>query len=308
MSDSIYLSIRNLRKVYQDDKVALQDFNWDLSNGVYGLLGPNGAGKSTLLEILSLNLMPTSGKILWEGWDIQKRPHAFRRIIGYLPQSYGFYAELKAVHMLGYLGRLSGLRGRELKQRLDEVLEIVGLTGVKKRKIKGFSGGMLQRLALAQSLIHSPRLLIVDEPTTGLDPGERVAFRNLLFDLGRTCIVLLSTHIVKDVEFSCHQMTVLYGGTQHFTGVPVDFIGRVGSRVYEEKIPFRNLDEFSERHRVISIQESGEDVKVRFIAYPGENEVKSTRLVKANLEDAYVDFIREREEEELEAEKEMLEV
>jgi ABC-type multidrug transport system ATPase subunit len=298
MSDSVNLSIRHLRKVYQDGKTALQDFNWELSNGVYGLLGPNGAGKSTFLEILSLNLMPTSGKIFWEGWDIQKNSRSFRRIIGYLPQNYGFYPELKAGHLLGYLGRLNGLHGSELRRRMDEILEIVGLADVKKRKIKGFSGGMLQRLAIAQSLIHSPRLLVVDEPTTGLDPGERVAFRNMLFDLGRTCIVLLSTHIVKDVEFSCHQMTVLYGGAQHFTGIPVDFIGRVTGRVYEEKIPFRDLETFSKKHRVIAIQESGEDVAVRFIVSPGENGARIASPLKANLEDAYVDFIREREEEE----------
>lgn len=261
-------------------------------------MGPNGAGKSTFLEMLSLNLMPSSGKIFWEGRDIQKKPRVFRRIIGYLPQNYGFYKELKAGQMLGYLGRLSGLHGKNLKRRMEEVLEIVGLSDVRKRKIKGFSGGMLQRLVIAQSLIHSPRLLVVDEPTTGLDPGERVAFRNLLFDLGRTCIVLLSTHIVKDVEFSCHQMTVLYGGVQHFTGLPVDFINRVTGRVFEEKIPFQNLESFSKKHRVISIQESGEDVDTRFIVLPGENEIKRAHPVKANLEDAYVDFIREKEEEE----------
>jgi len=298
MPDSIRLKFSQLSKVYQDGTRALTDFNWELGNGVFGLLGPNGAGKSTLLEILSLHLMPSSGKIFWNGWDIQKKALKFRRIIGYLPQNYGFYPELKATHILRYLGRLNGLHGKKLERRVEEVLEIVGLTEVRKRKVKGYSGGMRQRLAIAQSLVHSPRLLVVDEPTTGLDPGERVAFRNMLFDLGRSCVVLLSTHIVKDVEFSCHQMTLLYGGLQYFAGQPVDFVKRVQGRVFELDVPLGVFEDFSQKHHVIAIQESGERVSVRFIVGNGEGVTQGASPVTPNLEDAYVDFIRERDEEE----------
>ena len=292
------LSFQNLRKVYQDGTVALDGFNWDLQNGVYGLLGPNGAGKSTLLEILSMNLMPISGKVLWKGQNIQKKPLAFRRILGYLPQEYGFYPELKARQFLGYMGRLQQLHGRTLKRRISEVLELVNLEEVGRRKIKTFSGGMRQRLAIAQALIHSPKLLVVDEPTTGLDPGERIGFRNLLFDLGRSCVVLLSTHIVKDVEFSCHEMSLLYGGRQSYTGPPVDFVKRAEGRVCELEIPRSEFERFSKAHHMIAIQERGEIITARFLENEGEKAIPGSRPVKPNLEDAYVDFIRERKEEE----------
>ena len=295
----MFLIMENLRKVYQDGTVALDNFNWELDTGVFGLLGPNGAGKSTLLEILSLNLMPSSGRILWEGRNIQKRPGRFRRILGYLPQNYGFYPELKAGQFLGYMGRLHGLGGRKLSRRIGAIMEIVKLTEVKGRKIKTFSGGMLQRLAIAQALIHSPRLLVVDEPTTGLDPEERISFRNLLFDLGKNCVVLLSTHIVKDVEFSCHRMTLLYDGAQRFTGQPVDFIKRVEGRVFVKNLPLGEFEKFSRTHHMIAIQERGEEVEARFILKSGESPPPDAASVRINLEDAYVDFIRERNEEEI---------
>ncbi|HUT23556.1 MAG TPA: ATP-binding cassette domain-containing protein [Sumerlaeia bacterium] len=298
------ISIQHLRKVYQDGKVALDDFNWEMDRGVFGLLGPNGAGKSTLLEILSLNLMPTAGRVLWRGESIQKHPHRFRRALGYLPQVYGFYPELTANQFLEYMARLHGLHGRRLRRRIVEVLEMVNLGAERKRKVKTLSGGMRQRLAIAQALAHSPEILVIDEPTTGLDPGERVAFRNMLFDLGRSCAILLSTHIVKDVEFSCHHMTMLHSGIQRFTGRPVDFITRVEGRVFEVTVPFQDFEEFSKSHGVIAIQERREEIDVRFIA--PEKESGAVRLrsghlprpVGANLEDAYVDFIRELQEEE----------
>lgn len=289
----MHLSIQNLRKVYQDGKVALDGFNWELDTGIYGLLGPNGAGKSTLLEILSLGLMPTSGRVLWDGWDIEKRPNAFRRQLGYLPQIYGFYPEMKARQVLDYLGRLHGLHGRGLKNRIMEVIELVNMTRELNRRVKTFSGGMRQRLAIAQSLLHKPQILVIDEPTTGLDPGERVAFRNMLFDLGRTCIVLLSTHIVKDVEFSCQQMTLLYGGIQRFAGLPADFMKGVDGRVFETKIPFHEFQQFTKEHHVIAIQERMEEITVRFITQEKSTDVPGAQPVRVNLEDAYVDFIRQ---------------
>lgn len=291
------LSIRNLRKTYQDGKQAVVDFNWELERGVYGLLGPNGAGKSTVLEILSLNLMPTGGTILWDGRDILKRPTAFRRALGYLPQNYGFYPELTARQMLDYFGRLNGLRGRQLRKRIDEVFEILGLKDVRNRKIKTFSGGTRQRLAIAQALLHEPQLLVVDEPTTGLDPGERVAFRNLLFDLGRTCVVLLSTHIVKDVEFTCHEMTLLYGGAQRFTGPPSDFLTGLDGRVFEKAVGLDDFDAYCRARSVIAIREGADCIVVRHVESDGAGGPDSGEAVKPNLEDAYVDFVRARERE-----------
>jgi len=295
---AVGLSIRNLCKTYQDGNKAVRDFNWEIERGVYGLLGPNGAGKSTLLEILSLNLMPASGTILWEGWDIQKRPTAFRRVLGYLPQAYGFYPELTARQMLDYLGRLHGLRGRRLRKRMADVFEILNMTEVRNRKIKTFSGGTRQRLAIAQALLHEPQLLVIDEPTTGLDPSERVSFRNLLFDLGKSCVVLLSTHIVKDVEFTCHEMTLLCGGAQRYTGHPVSFVQRVEGRVFEKEVEVADFEAYSRERCVIAIQEKPDGIVVRHVVRPGERDPESGDPVRANLEDAYVDFVGERQEEE----------
>ena len=289
------LSIQSLGKTYADGKVALDEFNLELDNGVYGLLGPNGAGKSTLLEILSLNLMPTRGKVLWEGQDIHRRPSRFRGVLGYLPQSYGFYDELSAEGMLHYLARLRGLRGRRLRERTEVVFALTGLEAVRRRKCKSMSGGMRQRLAIAIALIHEPHLLVIDEPTTGLDPGERVAFRNMIFDLGRSCIVFLSTHIVKDVEFSCHGMTLLYGGRQHYTGAPAEFMSRVERRVFEVEVGLDDFAAFSAAHHVVSIRELADRIEVRYIEPEAYTAVEGAMPVKVNLEDAYVDFIRQQE-------------
>lgn len=278
--------------------MALDGFNWELEQGVYGLLGPNGAGKSTLLEILSLNLMPTSGKILWDGRDIHSRPGKFRSILGYLPQDYGFYPELRVKQVLNYLGNLNGLFGKKMRIRMEEVLNQVNMISHKRRKVKSLSGGMRQRLAIAQALLHKPKLMIIDEPTTGLDPGERVTFRNLLFDLGKECIVFLSTHIVKDVEFSCQKMTLLYGGVQRFTGLPSDFIKRARGRVLEKTLPYDEFRIFLKENHVVSIQEGAEGIRMRYIIPPGKNgHERGAEEVKPNLEDAYVDFIRECREE-----------
>ena len=289
------LLIQDLGKTYQDGNVALSGFNLEIETGVFGLLGPNGAGKSTLLEILSLNLMPTVGKIFWAGKDIQKSPRRYRRLMGYLPQNYGYYGELTVERFLRYMGSLHGLGFRQLRRRVAECLELVNLTDVSRRKTKSLSGGMKQRLALAQTLIASPSLLIVDEPTTGLDPGERVAFRNMLFDLGQRCLVILSTHIVKDVEYSCHEMSLLYGGSQSFTGSPVDFIAGVEGRVFEVKLPLEHYELFASSHHVVAIQESEDRVNVRFISRERGTAIEGAQLVKSNLEDAYVDFVRRQE-------------
>ena len=292
------LSIQHLRKVYPDGKVALDDFNLELEAGVFGLLGPNGAGKSTLLEILSLNLMPSAGKVLWDGRDVQQRPREFRGLLGYLPQAYGFYGELRAHTFLEYMGRLHGFHGRDLRRRVGAVLERVNLAEVRRGRVKSFSGGMKQRLAIAQALINEPQLLVIDEPTTGLDPGERVAFRNMLFDLGRTCIIFLSTHIVKDVEFSCHGMTLLYRSRQRFTGRPADFMQWSEGRVFEVEMPFESFGEFAKERSVVSIHERGERVRVRFLEEDAYSAVEGARPVQANLEDAYVGFVRARQREE----------
>jgi ABC-type multidrug transport system ATPase subunit len=194
------LEIRSLTKTYPGGTQALSDVSLTLPAGVLGLLGANGAGKTTLMSIIATVVKPTRGTVLWEGKDVVSDPGSVRRALGYLPQDFGVYDRLTAREFLSYLGRLKGIPERSLRARVSALLELVNLHGVADRRLGGFSGGMRQRVGIAQALLGDPKLVIVDEPTAGLDPEERVRFRNLLSDLGGERIVILSTHIVSDVE------------------------------------------------------------------------------------------------------------
>ena len=194
------LSIESVGKTYRGGVQALRDFSLELSPGVLGLLGPNGAGKSTLMRILATITRPTTGRVTWNGADLARDPNALRRMLGYLPQDFGVYPNLNAVEFLEYIAAAKGLEAASARQRIDGLLELDNLSDARRRPLGGFSGGMRQRVGIAQALLNDPRLLIVDEPTAGLDPEERVRFRNLLSELSGERIVILSTHIVSDVE------------------------------------------------------------------------------------------------------------
>jgi len=195
------LSIKNLSKRYKQDVWGLREFSLDLEPGVLGLLGPNGAGKSTLMTIIATITQPTEGCVLWNGIDIAEEPNQIRSVLGYLPQDFGVYPNLNAVEFLEYMAAIKGLKADEARHRIDELLDLVNLGAeVRTRPLGGYSGGMRQRVGIAQALLNNPKILIVDEPTAGLDPQERVRFRNLLSDLAGERIVILSTHIVTDVE------------------------------------------------------------------------------------------------------------
>ena len=192
--------IESVSKKYKGDSYGLRDLSLQIETGVLGLLGPNGAGKSTLMRILSTITQPTAGKVSWNGIDITKDPNAVRSILGYLPQDFGVYPHLNAVEFLEYLASIRGLDHKIARKRIDELLHLVNLYEVRKKPLNSFSGGMKQRVGIAQALLNDPKLLIVDEPTVGLDPEERIRFRNLLSELSGDRIVILSTHIVSDVE------------------------------------------------------------------------------------------------------------
>ena len=194
------LSIENVSKRYGSGNWALRNFTLQLKPGVLGLLGPNGAGKTTLMSILATITRATEGRVTWNGSDLATDPDALRSTLGYLPQDFGVYPNLNAVEFLEYLAAVKGLGAAAAKRRIDELLDLVNLTDVRKRALGGYSGGMKQRVGIAQALINDPQLLIVDEPTAGLDPEERVRFRNLLSELSGERIIILSTHIVSDVE------------------------------------------------------------------------------------------------------------
>ncbi len=220
------LAVSDLRKDYPGKPGALDGLSFDLGPGVLGLLGPNGAGKSTLMRILATVSKPTAGTATWNGIDIVRRPNALREVLGYLPQDFGVYPNLNAVEFLSYLAAVRGLPAVAARKRIDELLVLVNLVDARKRPLSGYSGGMRQRIGIAQALLNDPDLLIVDEPTVGLDPEERLRFRTLLDELSGERIVILSTHIVSDVEAMARDIAIVAAGRLVARGAPDDLVRR----------------------------------------------------------------------------------
>ncbi|HLE84507.1 MAG TPA: ABC transporter ATP-binding protein [Thermoanaerobaculia bacterium] len=279
------LDIRGLTKRYSD-VLALEDFSLATGAGVLGLLGPNGAGKTTLMSILATVTRPSAGTFLWNGVDGVRQPLAVRRVLGYLPQDFGVYERLTAREFLRYLGRLKGLGERDLGRRVEAVLELVNLHGAAGRRLGSFSGGMRQRVGIAQALLGDPQLLIVDEPTVGLDPEERVRFRNLLSEIAHGRLVILSTHIVSDVEAVASQIAVLRHGRLVALATPEELLRRAAGRVFTAVVPSERLAEVQARLAISSILRKADGMHVRFV---GEGTaVSGARPVEPTLEDAYL--------------------
>jgi ABC-type multidrug transport system ATPase subunit len=280
------LEIRSLAKRYPGGTLALSDFSLSLGAGVLGLLGPNGAGKTTLLSILATVTKPTSGTFLWEGRDGVREPLAVRRALGYLPQDFGVYDKLTAREFLAYLGRLKGVAERDLKRRVAALLELVNLHGAADRRLGGFSGGMRQRVGIAQALLGDPKLVIVDEPTAGLDPEERVRFRNLLSEIAHGRLVILSTHIVSDVEAVASRIAVIRQGRLVALATPEELLRRAVGRVFAAVVGSEELPRLQQRVAVSNLVRRSDGVHLRFVgdgaALPG------ARQVEPSLEDAYL--------------------
>jgi len=206
------ISVKHLSKKYKSNKYGLKDFNLELKNGILGLIGPNGAGKSTLMRILATISRPTEGQVTLDGVDIVKYPDTVRKVLGYLPQDFGIYPNLTAVEFLEYIAAIKGFSGKGIRLRIEALLDELNLTAVRNRAIGSYSGGMKQRIGIAQVLIGDPKLLILDEPTVGLDPEERIRFRNLLADLSGERIVILSSHIVSDIESVAGEIAIVFQG------------------------------------------------------------------------------------------------
>lgn len=280
------LVVDRVGKQYQGGTWALRDFSLELGPGILGLLGPNGAGKSTLMRILATITRPTEGRVTWEGVDVHARPDALRAVLGYLPQDFGVYPHLDAHEFLDYLGAVRGLPGHRRRTRIPEVLATVNLADAARRPLGSYSGGMRQRIGIAQALLHEPRLLIVDEPTVGLDPEERVRFRNLLADLAHDRIVLLSTHIVSDLETTAERIALMDRGRLIACATPNELISRTEGRVWEWLVPAESLPELRRAHRVSDAVRRGDQVRVRIVAATPPD--PAAHPAPATLEDAYL--------------------
>lgn len=284
------LSIRNLVKVYPGGVVALQDVSLDLQQGMFGLLGPNGAGKSTLMKILAGLLEPTSGQVTLDGEDILAQPQRVWNQLGYLPQDFGFYPHLTGEAMLAYLLRLQGIRPAEgLRDYCSALLQQVNLSFARNRKVKTYSGGMRQRLGIAQALAGNPRLLIVDEPTAGLDPEERYRFYHLLSELAQDRIVLLSTHIVEDVAVLCPRFAVLAQGKLLTMTTPADACASLEGTLFEGEASADELLYLQQSYQVTRTHLIEGRLRVRLIDHAPP---PSFRPVTPTLEDVYMSMIR----------------
>ena len=247
------LTIENLTHVYGNGTRALDNVSLTIPKGMFGLLGPNGAGKSTLMRSIATLQTPTSGSIRFGDIDVIKDPEQLRRVLGYLPQDFGVYPRVSAYDMLDHMAVLKGVsNGRDRKQTVEALLNQVNLWPVRGKALAGFSGGMRQRFGIAQALIGNPELIIVDEPTAGLDPEERNRFLNLLAEVGENVVIILSTHIVEDVTDLCPRMAVLAGGKIQLEGAPIELMHTLQGRVWTKTIDKAELPAFNKAHNVIS--------------------------------------------------------
>lgn len=249
----MHLSVRNLSKTYPNGVQALKDVSLEIPPGMFGLLGPNGAGKSTFMRILATLQDADAGSATLGELDVLRQKDEVRRVLGYLPQEFGVYPRVSALDMLDHLAVLKGLAERgERKALVEALLQRVNLWDVRKKDLSGYSGGMRQRFGIAQALLGDPRLLIVDEPTAGLDPGERNRFYNLLAEIGEERIVILSTHIVEDVRELCTRMAIIHKGEVRYAGSPDDALASLAGRIWEKTVSKADLAEHEAAFRIIS--------------------------------------------------------
>ncbi|WP_278683026.1 ABC transporter ATP-binding protein [Paraclostridium bifermentans] len=281
------LEIVNLTKSYKY-KNANENINLVLESGVYGLLGPNGAGKTTLMKQVATLKQPTSGKILYNGKDIKTLDENYRAIVGYLPQDFDAYKNFSAKDFLLYIGALKGMDKRTAKEKADKLLKLVGLYEVRNKAISKFSGGMKRRVGIAQALLNDPKILILDEPTAGLDPQERARFRNLLSQIGKETIVILSTHIISDIESVAKETIMIKDGKVLLQGTHKEILDDMNGKVYSIKV--KNESEvyaIQNKYKIVSIQRGVEDIELRVIS---ENSITDAdaKSIDPRFEDVYM--------------------
>lgn len=281
------IEIRELNKFYGKKKKALSNVNLTIEQGMFGLLGRNGAGKTTLMKTLATLLEKQSGSISVCGIPIENT-REIRKIVGYLPQDFSMYPTMTVIEAIDYLGVLSGIGTKERKERIDLLLEKVNLTEHKNIKIKALSGGMKRRLGIAQALLNDPKVLIVDEPTAGLDPEERIRFRNLLCDVSEERIVILSTHIVGDIEATCENLAILNEGSILYCGTVSDLLDTAKGKVFSKTIDKSDLSRLKKEYNIIGMHSQGNKTYIRFLA---ETPYPDTESCEPNVEDAYMLYL-----------------
>jgi ABC-2 type transport system ATP-binding protein len=282
------LVVEKISKRYRSDRWGLREMSVEFTTGVIGLLGPNGAGKSTLMRILATVTKPTSGRVLWNNVDTAQEPEALRAELGYLPQDFGVYPHLSALEFLDYMAAAKGLSRASARKRIAALLELLNLTDAARRHLGTYSGGMRQRVGIAVALLNDPRVLIMDEPSVGLDPEERVGLRNLLSDLSADRLILLSTHVVSDVEAIARELVIIAAGKLVLTSTPEELLRRAAGKVWKWTIPIEDLPALRQRYLVASAIRSLEGVRVRVIA--AEQPFANAEAVEPSLEDAYLHF------------------
>ncbi|MEF9992477.1 MAG: ABC transporter ATP-binding protein [Peptostreptococcaceae bacterium] len=279
------LSINNITKNY-GEFCALKDINIEFENGVYGLLAPNGAGKTTLIKILSTLIFPTNGEVFFDGKNIVDMGEEYRDLLGYLPQNFGYYKNYSPTKFLMYISSLKGIQKEKAKKRIEELLKIVALSDVADKKMKQFSGGMIQRVGIAQALLNDPKILILDEPTAGLDPKERARFRNLLSELSRDRIVIISTHIVSDIESIANEVVMIKDKMVIYKDTIDEICKNLDEKVFETYIENKDIVEFRKKYLCLGEKQEREKIKVRFISY--EKGTENWEKSYPNLEDVFL--------------------
>lgn len=285
------LELQNLTKMFHD-MTAVDHVTYAMTNGVYGLLGVNGAGKTTLMRMLCTLLAPTDGQILCNGRDIFAMGGDYRGLLGYLPQEFGYYPDFTVYDYLMYIASIKGMRPVAARKRAEELLGQVGLVKVKDKKMKKLSGGMKRRAGIAQAMLNDPEILILDEPTAGLDPNERIRFRNLLSELAKNRLVLLSTHIVSDVEYIAGRILLMEEGKIRISGTAQELISGMSERVWLVTVPRSETNYYTKKYKVSNMKLTQDGVELRILS--GQCPLEGARQERASLEDLFLHYFGER--------------
>lgn len=285
------LKMSNLTKKFRD-MTAVRNVSYTMTAGVYGLLGINGAGKTTLMRMLCTLLKPTGGSITWDGEDIFEMDGEYRKILGYLPQDFGYYPDFTVYDYLMYIASIKGVRPAAARQQIKLLLDQVGMKKAAKRKMKKLSGGMKRRVGIAQAMLGDPKILILDEPTAGLDPNERIRFRNLISELAGERLVLLSTHIVSDIEYIANEILLMQGGEIKASGTAEELLSAMPEEVWSLEVEKKEIERYMRNYKVSNVKTIPGGAVLRLIA----SEKPSSRAVReeATLEDLFLDYFGER--------------